>query len=167
MDAAHEREENKFNNCEGFRTENGSSQGQNLALTGLCVPRSLKSDIARPRHARAQGFSKPGELDDRGRANIAQTGKSRGREEEEEDEDEHANQGECGGRRRRKRGWGWRRGSGGGGVGEEEEQEGKNDHPPLGFRVWGFTVDCAQSSLEMMIFAPCAAATRERHMVRS
>ena len=27
-----------FNGCEDFRTENGSSQGQNPALTGLVVP---------------------------------------------------------------------------------------------------------------------------------
>ena len=34
------------NNLSGFRTENGSSQGQNLAFTGLCVPRSLDSGIS-------------------------------------------------------------------------------------------------------------------------
>jgi len=37
-----------------FRTENGSSQGQNLALTGLCVPSSLDSGwlhlARRPQH---------------------------------------------------------------------------------------------------------------------
>ena len=35
------------NNSKGFkdfRTENGSRQGQNLALTGLYVPSSLNSD---------------------------------------------------------------------------------------------------------------------------
>ena len=32
-----------MNGSQGFRTENGSSQGQNLALTGLFVPVLLNS----------------------------------------------------------------------------------------------------------------------------
>ena len=38
---ASERDGNNLNGVKDFRTENGSSQRQNLALTGLCVPRSL------------------------------------------------------------------------------------------------------------------------------
>ena len=37
-----ERDENK-NGFKDFRTEKGSRQGQNLALTGLCVPSLLDS----------------------------------------------------------------------------------------------------------------------------
>ena len=32
---------NNSNGFEYYRTENGSNQGRNLALTGLCVPRSV------------------------------------------------------------------------------------------------------------------------------
>ena len=38
-----ERVGNHLNGFEDFRTENGSSQCQNLALTGLCVPNLLDS----------------------------------------------------------------------------------------------------------------------------
>ena len=47
---------------EHFRTENGSSQGQSLALTGLCVPNSLDSGIdptvnsRKGTHGRQVGF---------------------------------------------------------------------------------------------------------------
>jgi len=41
--AAGERGGNNLNGFEDFRTENGSSQGQNLALTGLFVPSSIDS----------------------------------------------------------------------------------------------------------------------------
>ena len=34
---------NALNNFKDVRTENGSSEGRSLALTGLCVPRSLDS----------------------------------------------------------------------------------------------------------------------------
>ena len=43
-----ERGGNNLNGFKNFRTENGSSQGQNLALTGLFVPSSLGR--ARGRH---------------------------------------------------------------------------------------------------------------------
>ena len=36
-----ERVGNNLNGFKDFRTENGPRQGQNLALTGLCVPSSL------------------------------------------------------------------------------------------------------------------------------
>ena len=39
--ATGERGGNYLNGVEDYRTENGSSQGQNLALTGLGVPTSL------------------------------------------------------------------------------------------------------------------------------
>ena len=39
---AGERGGNNLHGFEEFRYEIGPSQGQNLALTGLCVPRSLK-----------------------------------------------------------------------------------------------------------------------------
>jgi len=38
-----ERVANNLNGFKVFRTENGSSQGQNLAMTGLCVLGSLDS----------------------------------------------------------------------------------------------------------------------------
>ena len=38
-----ERGVNNFNDVQYFRTENSSSQGKNLALTGLCAPSSLDS----------------------------------------------------------------------------------------------------------------------------
>jgi len=41
--SAAERGENNLNGFKDFRTENCSSQGQNLALTGSFVPRSLDS----------------------------------------------------------------------------------------------------------------------------
>ena len=41
--SAGERRVDNFNGFKDFRTENGSSQGQNLALTGLFVPSSLDS----------------------------------------------------------------------------------------------------------------------------
>jgi len=40
---ASNREGNNLNGFRGFRTENGSSQGRNLALAGLFVPNSLLS----------------------------------------------------------------------------------------------------------------------------
>ena len=44
---AGERRGNNLNSCQDFRTENGSSQGQNLSLTGLFVPSSLDKDFPR------------------------------------------------------------------------------------------------------------------------
>ena len=41
--AAGERGEINLNEFKDLRTENGSSQGQNMALTGLCVSNSLDS----------------------------------------------------------------------------------------------------------------------------
>ena len=41
--AAVERGGNNLNSSKDFRTDNGSSQGQNLALTGLYVPFLLGS----------------------------------------------------------------------------------------------------------------------------
>jgi len=38
-----ERRENTLNSFKDFRTEKGSSQGRNLALTGVCVPSLLDS----------------------------------------------------------------------------------------------------------------------------
>ena len=38
-----ERRGNTIKECEDFRTQNGSRQGQNLALTVLVVPSSLES----------------------------------------------------------------------------------------------------------------------------
>jgi len=43
--AAAERGGNNLNAFEDFCTENGSSQGQNLASTGLFVPSSLDSGL--------------------------------------------------------------------------------------------------------------------------
>ena len=43
--AAAQRGENNLNTFNDVRTENGSSQGQNLALTGLCGPSSLDSGL--------------------------------------------------------------------------------------------------------------------------
>jgi len=43
-----ERGGNNLNGFKDIRTENGSRQGQNLALTGLCVPRSLDSTNQSP-----------------------------------------------------------------------------------------------------------------------
>jgi len=43
--AAAEMGGNNLNGCQDFRTENGSGQGQNLALTGLFVPSSLDSGV--------------------------------------------------------------------------------------------------------------------------
>ena len=43
--SAAEREGNKSNGFENIRRENGSSQGQILALTVLCVPNSLDSGL--------------------------------------------------------------------------------------------------------------------------
>ena len=40
-----ERGGNDLNGCQDFRTENGSSQGQNLALTVLYVPSSFDSGM--------------------------------------------------------------------------------------------------------------------------
>ena len=43
--SAPERAGNTFNACKDFRTENGSSQDQNLAVAGLFVPSSLDSGL--------------------------------------------------------------------------------------------------------------------------
>jgi len=43
--AAAERGGNTLKGFKGFRTENGSSRGQNLAMTGLFVPSSLDSGL--------------------------------------------------------------------------------------------------------------------------
>ena len=41
--AATEREKNNVKSLEDFRLKNGSSPGQNLAVTFLCMPSSLDS----------------------------------------------------------------------------------------------------------------------------
>ena len=44
---ATDREGNNFNGFKDFRTENGSSEGQNLAVTVLCVQNSLVARVVR------------------------------------------------------------------------------------------------------------------------
>ena len=45
--------------ADDFYTENGSSQGPNLALTGLCVPDFSSGVFARQRMAKTEPFSVP------------------------------------------------------------------------------------------------------------
>ena len=51
-----EQEKNNLNRFTDFRTKNGSSQGQNLALTVLVIPSSLDSgyfEYTNPQHSRS------------------------------------------------------------------------------------------------------------------
>jgi len=50
---------NNLNGVKDFRTDNGSGQGQNLALTGVFVPSSLDSGLANhdKHHARVLPYT--------------------------------------------------------------------------------------------------------------
>jgi len=52
MALRHERREDTLNGLQDFLTENGSSEGKNLAVTGLCVPCRYPSQACRD-HLRA------------------------------------------------------------------------------------------------------------------
>ena len=57
--AAVGRDGNNLKDVKDFRAENGSRQGQNLALTGLCVPSSLVSGCQHSHRRPFVGASRP------------------------------------------------------------------------------------------------------------
>ena len=60
---AAERGGSNLNYLKDFRIQNGSNQGQNLALAGLCVPNSLDSGL--PVHFHAGSVLDGGKLERR------------------------------------------------------------------------------------------------------